>query len=615
MSGRGWAGRWVAIVALVVAASAHAGPVWFSDGATVSRLQTETGAIATWRASALVRALVPDRQGGAWVADGDRLVRVTEELAFAADASLGGSAGAAVMTGDPGSGGVWVAEGKRVRMHAADGVVVREWSHDAAVESMAVGGPEAIWVAAQGALAQYRADGHLLRRIVVDADATRGRASLAADPAGGYPWHVAGTRATLVDVLGGLAVQRQVPLRGPVVAAATDPVTGALWVLYDDGVETIDREGRATIPQRLPADMLDPRSLARDSATPMAWIGDLAGLFALNPGALQWFRVTTGTPAVMVAAPAIGVGPILWRDVHAAAGALQLRFGAHCTPVACADTPRYARTLALRATIDGADVASHFVMDHEAGTATLNAMPANLATARALVATATDAYGTQSEPVVIDLPLDGDATVRSKANALPVASITAPANNAVYVAPGAVTINASVSDADGTIAKVEFLRDGVLLGTDTSAPYTYSWSAVPAGTYVLTARAYDNTGATGTSTAITIQVKANVVPVARITAPANNAGFTAPATIAIAATATDSDGTVAKVDFYQGATKIGTDTSAPYAFTWTNVPGGTYSLTVKATDDKGAVATSTAVTVKVNKPPTVSVRRPPTMRR
>jgi hypothetical protein len=78
------------------------------------------------------------------------------------------------------------------------------------------------------------------------------------------------------------------------------------------------------------------------------------------------------------------------------------------------------------------------------------------------------------------------------------------------------------------------------------------------------------------------------------------ASYFAPATIALAATATDSDGTVARVDFYQGTTLIGTAASAPYSYTWTNVAQGSYTLTARATDDRGAVAASAAVNVTVS---------------
>ena len=86
--------------------------------------------------------------------------------------------------------------------------------------------------------------------------------------------------------------------------------------------------------------------------------------------------------------------------------------------------------------------------------------------------------------------------------------------------------------------------------------------------------------------------------------PATGAAlFTSPATIALAATASDTDGSVARVDFYAGSTQLGTDTTAPFQFSWTNVPAGSYSLTARAMDDSGAQTTSAAVTVTVNAPP------------
>ena len=73
------------------------------------------------------------------------------------------------------------------------------------------------------------------------------------------------------------------------------------------------------------------------------------------------------------------------------------------------------------------------------------------------------------------------------------------------------------------------------------------------------------------------------------------ASYFAPATITLAATATDSDGTVIRVDFYQGATLIGTAASAPYTYTWTGATPGNYALTARATDNRGAATTENYV--------------------
>ncbi len=94
----------------------------------------------------------------------------------------------------------------------------------------------------------------------------------------------------------------------------------------------------------------------------------------------------------------------------------------------------------------------------------------------------------------------------------------------------------------------------------------------------------------------------NQLPSVSITAPANNAFFNAPAEVSITAAASDPDGSVAKVEFYSGSTLLGSDNSAPYSYSWTNVTAGTYSVTAKVIDNKGASAVSDPVTVKVNDP-------------
>jgi hypothetical protein len=184
------------------------------------------------------------------------------------------------------------------------------------------------------------------------------------------------------------------------------------------------------------------------------------------------------------------------------------------------------------------------------------------------------------------------------ANLAPAVSITGPANNAVFTAPASITINANASDSDGTISKVEFYQGATLLNTDTVAPYSFAWNNVAAGTYSLTAKATDNNNAVTTSSAVV--VISNAAPAVSITSPANNAVFTAPASITINANASDSDGTISKVEFYQGATLLNTDTVAPYSFAWNNVAAGTYSLTAKATDNNNAVTTSAPISITVN---------------
>jgi predicted amidohydrolase len=91
----------------------------------------------------------------------------------------------------------------------------------------------------------------------------------------------------------------------------------------------------------------------------------------------------------------------------------------------------------------------------------------------------------------------------------------------------------------------------------------------------------------------------NAPPTVTITAPSDGAHFTAPATVAISASAADSDGTVSRVDFYSSGTLLGSDTARPYERTWSNVPAGSYTLTARATDNAGTTTTSAPVSITV----------------
>ena len=201
-------------------------------------------------------------------------------------------------------------------------------------------------------------------------------------------------------------------------------------------------------------------------------------------------------------------------------------------------------------------------------------------------------------------------------NSSPSVSITSPSEGATFTAPATVPINASALDTDGSVALVEFYEGGFFLGSDTTAPFSFTWTNAAAGSYALTARATDNLGAVKTSAPvnITIQPGANSPPTVSITSPAGGATFTAPASVTINADAADSDGSVTKVDFYNGSTLLGTDTTSPYSFSWTSVPEGSYTLTAKATDNVGGATTSAPVSITVNPagntPPIVSSTAP-----
>ena len=91
----------------------------------------------------------------------------------------------------------------------------------------------------------------------------------------------------------------------------------------------------------------------------------------------------------------------------------------------------------------------------------------------------------------------------------------------------------------------------------------------------------------------------NQPPSASITSPAEGAVFPWKPTITITAAASDPDGSVTAVEFRDGTSVLGRDTSAPYSYTWRNAPPGKHILSVRATDNRGAVTTSAPVNITV----------------
>ena len=201
------------------------------------------------------------------------------------------------------------------------------------------------------------------------------------------------------------------------------------------------------------------------------------------------------------------------------------------------------------------------------------------------------------------------------ANTAPSVSMTAPAGGSTYTAPASTTLQANATDADGSIADVRFYAGATLLGTDMTAPYSFSWTGVPAGAYSLTAVARDNGGLTTTSTPVSVTVSAptNQPPTVSLSVP-TGAGYVAPASITLTASASDPEGSAVEVTFYAGTTLLGTDAAAPYSFSWSGVAAGSYELTARARDAAGLTTTSAPVGVTVsapaNQPPAISLSVP-----
>lgn len=198
------------------------------------------------------------------------------------------------------------------------------------------------------------------------------------------------------------------------------------------------------------------------------------------------------------------------------------------------------------------------------------------------------------------IPAAGVLTVYGKsAGAAQAPAITTqPANVTVTVGQTA-TFSVGASGT-GPLA-YQWQKNGANIAGATGSSYTTA-PAVSADNGTSFRAIVSNAAGSVTSAGATLTVTAvgNTPPSVVLTSPTNGQSFTTPANISLSANASDGDGTISKVDFYQGGALIGADTSSPYSIAWNNVAAGSYSLTARATDNVGALTMSGAVSITVN---------------
>src|SRR5215510_1350731 len=165
---------------------------------------------------------------------------------------------------------------------------------------------------------------------------------------------------------------------------------------------------------------------------------------------------------------------------------------------------------------------------------------------------------------------------------------------------------------------VSFSQSGATVTVASNADWN---KAIPSGGLFNVAFNGTFSGANNPPTAFTLNGTAcsigggtNPAPTVSLTSPTANQNFASGAAVPLAATASDSNGTIASVVFRIDGNVVNTDTTSPYSFSATGVANGTHTATATATDNGGASTTSTTVTFTVgggsNPPPTVSLTSP-----
>ena len=193
----------------------------------------------------------------------------------------------------------------------------------------------------------------------------------------------------------------------------------------------------------------------------------------------------------------------------------------------------------------------------------------------------------------------------------PTVAVTSPAGGTRVA--GTVSVSANASDNVG-VTHVDLRVNGVVVASDTTSPYAFSWNSagVANGTVTLTAAAYDAAGNSAVSSPVAVNVSNTVTPPPDTTPPtvsiASPTGGTVSGNVPVSVNASDNV-SVTRVDLLVNGAVVATSNVGPWQFTWNSatVSNGSATLTAKAYDAAGNVATSSTVSVNVSNGVSTSV--------
>jgi|GEM_PF-504276 len=191
---------------------------------------------------------------------------------------------------------------------------------------------------------------------------------------------------------------------------------------------------------------------------------------------------------------------------------------------------------------------------------------------------------------------------------LPLVELLSPSEQEKYTAGSMISLHAKVGKSSVKIDKVEFWDNGKMLTSLPKEPYRTEVK-LDAGKHMIVAKAVSQHGYSE-SNVVQISVEApdqqlpdtgRQLPQVELLLPADGAEITLPTPVEIEAKAVAHEGNIVKVEFFNGATKVGEASKSPYKCTWNANAAGRFSLTAVAMDSNGGTATSVPVMITVKR--------------
>ncbi len=186
--------------------------------------------------------------------------------------------------------------------------------------------------------------------------------------------------------------------------------------------------------------------------------------------------------------------------------------------------------------------------------------------------------------------------------------ISSPTNGQTFPQGVPISINA-VAVLPGTVTDVSFFNGPDLIGSDGAAPFSTVLGSAALGGHALTATATDNLGNNAASPGVNITVVPNNPPSVLISDPISGAACLVGSNILCQATASDSDGSVARVEFYEEDVLRLTDITRPYSFELCDITVGLHTVSAVAVDNAGFRGTNT-ISITATNPPGITVLVP-----
>ncbi len=188
----------------------------------------------------------------------------------------------------------------------------------------------------------------------------------------------------------------------------------------------------------------------------------------------------------------------------------------------------------------------------------------------------------------------------------------------ILVAPAGFTLNATASDSDGVISNLQILEGSTVLGNSVTGSLSVPVSGVTAGNHTYTVKATDNhaTEPKTSSKDLIVSVEVpppNKAPIVNLTRTGET--LIAPAGFTLNATASDPDGAIASLQILEGTTVLGGSNTGSLAVSISGKVPGTYTYTVKATDNHATdpKTVTQVLTVTVFDPPALVNASGPTV--